>query len=163
MSIDFDIDSYVATFNLNDELVRISDQSFPINSVNPDSSGRYHKPGETTYYFGSGEFTARAEVYGDGNSALSEQHHLHEAPAVKYQLFDFNRLLADQPELTKTYFPKGEGGGWDLCQQLREILESQSISGVIFPSQQDEGGVNMSLWPLDNQPLPITWFTPREP
>jgi len=162
MNIDFDIDTYLTSFKLNNELVRISDQNFPINSVNPISSGRFHKPGETTYYFGSGVFTARAEVYGDGNNALSVQDHIHEAPEGNYQLFDFNCLLKDQPELRETYFPSEKGGGWNSCQQLREVLESMSISGVIFPSQQHDGGVNMSLWPLDNHPLPIPWFKPRE-
>lgn len=162
MSFSINIDSYLITVNLNNELVRISDSSFPVNSVNPDTSGRFHKPGETTYYFGSGEFTARCEVYGDGNHKLAEQHHIHEAPAGDYQLFDFNRLLEEQPALEKEFFPGKERGGWDSCQELRTELESRNISGTIFPSQQHESGVNISLWPLNNQTLPIDWFTPRK-
>ena len=112
-----------------------------------------------TYYFASGLPTAKAEVYGSPESGLLPHHQAHGATPGPYMLFDFNRLVKEHPELVPAFFTGGTQGGWDWCQELRNHLANElGCSGVLYPSQKHEGGINTALWPLDGKPLTERFF-----
>ncbi len=162
MAMNFDPKRYLIEVHLNEDFLRISDQSYPVNSCNPSGSSRFHGVDQLAYYFASGLPTAKAEVYGSPESGLLPHHHAHGAIPGSYQIFDFNLLLQEHPESQPEYFPGGTQGGWDRCQELRNHLANDlGCSGVLYPSQKHDGGVNTALWPLDGKPLPEQFFRPQ--
>jgi len=161
MELQFEPTPHIVQIFLNDEFLRISDQSYPVNSVNPMGSGRFNAPGQLAYYFASGLLTAKAEVYGGPRSGLFPGHQVHAATPGPYLLLDFNRLFNERPELKLEYFPSGNQGGWPACQELRNYLANLGCSGALYPSHKHESGVNTALWPLDGEPLPEQFFKPH--
>jgi RES domain len=159
MALKFDPTPFLMPVSLNEEFVRISNASFPVNSVNLRESGRFHGPGQNTYYFASGLFTAKTELWDSPDVSIPSTHQVHGVSPGPYLMFDMTKLLTNYPDLESEYFPSGEQGGWTSCQELRTELSSFGCSGVLYPSHKQEDGINSAVWPLDNKPLPSDMFT----
>jgi hypothetical protein len=145
---------------LDDDFFKTSSTSYPLNSCNQASSGRFHKVGQATYYHFSPVSPPKAEGYGSHSSGLNPTHSGRQEPNNIYELFNCNRFLEEHPDLNSLYFPTDSESGWVHCQELRNYLEILGCSGVIYPGQEQEGGYNVAIGPLDVKPLAEEYFKP---
>ena len=149
---------YVVEIQITKEVVSIRDRNFSINSCNPTSEGRFHRVGEPTFYFASGESTAKAERYGDANADIDEKDVLCNMPLGNHLLFDSRAFFRDHPEEAEYYCGSRDSGSWRNCQDLRCILSINNVSGILYDSAQLAGGVNLAVWPLTSDGLPVSYI-----
>lgn len=154
---EFKIVVYVREFTVNEDVVSIRSKQFPPEATHPTSSGRYHKPGEVTYYHGSGLNTACAEKYGDPTAPIDPNDVVCQIPSGTYNLCDAQALIAACPKYARILSDQSEGG-WDVGQELRSELQQAGCSGLFVPSTQLPGAMNLVVWPLDGKQLPAGSF-----
>jgi hypothetical protein len=150
--------NYIVEIQITKECVSIRDRNYPINSCNPSSEGRYHRVGEPAYYFASGESISKVEVYGDASADLDENDVICHMPLGNHLLFDSRSYFRDHPEEREYYCGPRDTGSWHNCQELRAMLGNNNVSGIVYCSNQVPGGVNIAVWPLTSDTLPVSYF-----
>ena len=155
-----DFNDFVIDVQITEKVVTIRDTAYPVGSLPVSGEARFHRPGQVAYYFASGVTTAMAEKYGSSDAHLEPGDEMFRPPIGTFRLFDMITYVERHPETKDHYFAAGDQGGWPVCQDLRQQLEDNSCSGVVFPSAKQEEGINVAVWPLDGQPFGSGYFTP---
>jgi hypothetical protein len=158
-----DLSKYITGIPINDAFVSLRNSRYPLTSLPPSGTGRFHRQHQEAYYMASGSPTAAAEVYGDPNATVVPPIVVCGIPTGEYRLLDSISLFEDHPNLRVHFFPQdGDDHGWANCQNLRDRLEALACSGVIYSSYAYSGGINVAVWSLVDTPLTADFFTKRE-
>jgi RES domain-containing protein len=120
------------------------DISFSINA-----NGRYTAPGQGGLYFSSNAQTVEAEFVGNGSSLAGRTMYSFPQTSVG-NLLDLTdpvtraQLGISLQDITRT----GGTSAWryELTQPLGAFAEHNGYSGIIVPSAQADGGVNLVLF-----------------
>ena len=163
MSIYDEFSNYVTGITMTRQVVSIRDLTFAPTSLPPGGEGRFHRPGQRAYYFASGITGAQMEKYGNSDAGLQATDGMFNPPLGEHRVFDMIRYLDDHPSERPNYFSPGECGGWELCQQLRDFLALNHVSGATFPSHKSPGTLNLAVWPLSTGGITDSYFSPLEP
>jgi hypothetical protein len=152
-------EKYIVEIQVTDVCVSVRSKDYPLNAWNPSSEGRFHRVGEPAYYFASGAIIARAERYCEPSAELSENDAMCHMQLGNHLLFDSRSYFRDHPDEKENYCGRSDRRCWSNCQELRTILENNNVSGIVYCSNRIAGGVNIAVWPINSDRLPISYFT----
>lgn len=142
---------YLRTIEFCEDHVSVRDSNFAPTDVDLSRSGRYHKPGQATYYLTSGE--------NDAETFTVENPRRYNIRPGSYQVVDLIAAGEDYPELREKLIEPQQFGGWGFCQDLRDHLEGLQVSGHIAPSARDPEKHNLILYRLDHKEESDGFFT----
>lgn len=118
-------------------------------SYSVNASGRYTVPGQGGLYFASNAGTVEAEFVNNGSSLVGRDLNAFPDSSVN-NLLDLTdpvvreRLGVSLEDLTRT----GGTPAWryEVTQPLGKFAQSQGYNGILAPSAQADGGVNLILF-----------------
>lgn len=129
--------------------VRQGDDPLQIGTWNVDANHRYTGRGQGGLYFGSGEKIVEAEFVNNGSSLAGKDMHAFPNSSVPKLLDLSNPAVRDGfgvtlDDLTRT----GGTTSWryEITQPLGVWAEQHGYSGIIAPSAQADGGVNVIIF-----------------
>jgi RES domain-containing protein len=120
------------------------DISFSVNA-----NGRYTAPGQGGLYFSSNAKTVEAEFTNNGSSLIGRDLNVFPNSSVS-NLLDLTNpdtldaLDVSLGDITRT----GGTAAWryEVTQQLGQYAQANGFNGIIAPSAQADGGVNLILF-----------------
>lgn len=118
-------------------------------SYSVNANGRYTAPGQGGLYFASNARTVEAEFLNNGSSLINRTLHSFSSSSVD-NLLDLSSPVQRQQlgislnDLTRT--GGTEAWRYEVTQQLGAFAQKNGYSGIIAPSAQADGSVNLILF-----------------